>query len=378
MTAGRHTDVPVVDAAELARRVIEPDDFVADTQAFVDVRLPRSAGKASYSFIGPGVSQNADQVVNLVEPHGFNIGAASMPHGVVNNAHLHFTAEVFVCTRGRFLFTVGEHGDQQLEVGAGTIFSVPTWIFRGFENLGGDDGWLFTVLGGDDTGGILWAPHVLVSAAETGLYLAPDWSVVEANGGDPGDVVRPLTDEQLRHVDTVSDDDLLARAVTSDALVWSERALLSSVLPGHDVAVAPVIGAGLGEDRHQRAPMLMPHGFSVEWIRIAPGSTTGRHRHDDSQVLLLVSGEFELSLNDGDQRVAARPNEGSVVSVPAGAWRDLANVGTADALAVVVCGGDHPTSIEWAPEIVAAARVAGWTHDASGYLAPADLVGGDR
>ena len=38
----------IINPDDFARRVIEPTDFVADTEAFVDVRLPRSAGKASY------------------------------------------------------------------------------------------------------------------------------------------------------------------------------------------------------------------------------------------------------------------------------------------------------------------------------------------
>jgi len=94
--------VPALPAseAELAARVIEPEDFVADTEAFVDVRIERSKGKASYSFVGPGVSQNADQHISIAEPHGFNVGAATMPHGVYNNAHLHYTPEVFICYPG--------------------------------------------------------------------------------------------------------------------------------------------------------------------------------------------------------------------------------------------------------------------------------------
>ena len=160
--------VPTLDAAEFARRIIEPGAFVADRSAFVDVRLPRSAGKASYSLIGPGVSQNPDQVVNLPEAHGFHVGAASMGHGVVNNQHMHFTAEVFICARGSWRMRIGEHGQQTLDISEGTVFSVPTWVFRGFENTGPDDGWLYAVLGGDETGGIVWAPDVLAAAAETG------------------------------------------------------------------------------------------------------------------------------------------------------------------------------------------------------------------
>lgn len=34
---------------EVDRRIIPPSAFVADPSAFVDVRIPRSVGKASYS-----------------------------------------------------------------------------------------------------------------------------------------------------------------------------------------------------------------------------------------------------------------------------------------------------------------------------------------
>lgn len=366
----------VISRADLDRRIIEPSQFVADTAAFVDVRLPLSQGKASYSFIGPGVSQNADQPINLVEPHGFNIGAASMPHGRVNSQHLHFTAEVFICTRGRWKMNVGENCDQQVEIGAGDVFSVPTWVFRGFENLGDDDGWLFTVLGGDDTGGILWAPSVLRDAADTGLYLAADHSILDATAGDSvDDVVRPLTPEHLTWVRQVSDADLIAQIVQRDALRWSAKSLISHVVAGHDVALAPVIGHGMTEDRDHVAPISTPHGFSIEWMRIDPGGSTGSHRHGESQVLFVVDGDWQVSVNGGADRLDSRPAAGSVVSIPPCAWRDFANVGTSAAHALVVNGGDAPNRLEWDDAVIASARAAGWSHDASGFIAPVDLLG---
>ena len=368
----------VVAATEVDRRVIEPNDFVADTAAFVDVRLPRSQGKASYSVIGPGVTQNAEKVISLSEPHGFNIGAATMPHGVVNNPHLHFTAEVFICTRGNFAMTVGEYGEQKLAMSRGTIFSVPTWVFRGFENLGpdGPDGaWMFTVLGGDDTGGIIWAPWVLRAAAETGLHLSSNWAVVEANGSAPANAIEPFTPDQLDTIDTYSDEAIAARAVEFDALNWSSRALLSSVVHGHRCAIAPVIGAGLTEDRAHTSPVGGPHGFSVEWLRIEPGSSTGPHRHHDSQVLLLVDGEWSIEINLGADTVERRPAVSSVVSIPEGAWRNYTNIGDTVGHAVVVCGGDHPTRLEWETSLASAAATAGWGLDVSGYLAPLHLLG---
>ena len=366
----------VIDPAEFARRVIQPADFVPDTEAFVDVRLPQSAGKVSYSFIGPGVSQNDAQTVNLTEPHGFQVGAASMGRGVINNQHLHFTAEVLICTRGRWRVNIGEHAEQHLEVGPNTVFSTPNWVFRGFENIGSDDGWLFAVLGGDDTGGIIWAPDVLRDAAQTGLYLRSDYSLVDStNGEPPEDVVLPLDAELLTAVDTYSDDELAARTVKMGDLQWSASALLSSVLAGHTTELAPVIGYGLTEDRRHRTPISTPHGFSVEWLRVAPGSSTGVHRTHRSQVVLIGEGHWEVAVNRGDDTISANPVEGSVVSIPASAWRDLKNTGAADAFALVVCGSDQRAVIEWDPEIVAAAEALGWGHDAAGYLAPLALLG---
>ncbi len=378
MTAPLHqsSSEVVVDADDFARRVIEPGDFVADTAAFIDVRLERSAGKASYSFIGPGVSQNQDQTVNLDVPHGFNIGAASMAGGVVNGQHLHFTAEVFICTRGRWRFAVGEHRTQTLEIGPGTVFSIPTWVFRGFENIGDDEGWMYTVLGGDDTGGIIWAPEVLRAAAETGLHLRSDFTVIDGlDGMSANDVVQPLEPAQLTSVDRYTDSELAERAVHQADLQWSDHSLLSGTVAGHLSAMAPVIGHGMTEDRHHRSPITAAHGFSVEWLRLPVGSSTGLHRHDQNQVVIVIDGSWDIAVNRGEHALHSRPAQGSVVSINSGAWRNLSNVGDSDAHAVVVCASDQRPAIEWDPQIVDAARQAGWSRDASGYIAPVELIG---
>jgi len=369
------TESLVVTPDEFANRVIEPNQFVADTEAFVDVRIERSKGKASYSFIGPGVSQNAGQSINLAAPHGFNLGAASMPHGVINNPHLHFTAEVFICTRGSFRMTVGRHSEQFVDIGAGDVFAAPPWIFRGFENTGPDDSWVFVALGGDDTGGIIWSPDVLREAAETGLYLASDNSLIDTTtGASIDDVVAPATDAQLATVDTYTDAELeshVARAVDRE---WSDRALLSSVVDGHYTSLAPVLGFGMTEDRRHRAPIATAQGFSIEWLRVAAGQRTGAHRIAESQALLLVEGEWSIALNRDGDTIAAEPDEGSVVSIPRGAWRDFTSIGSGDALAAVVSGTDAPNRIEWDPGLVAAARDIGWVRDAAAKIAPLELL----
>ena len=367
----------IVNVDDVGRRIIEPHQFMADTEAFIDVRLPGSVGKASYSFIGPGVSQNADQIVNLTEPHGFNIGAASMPHGVVNNPHMHYTAEVFICTRGRWEMRLGQHGEQTVEIGPNTLFSVPTWIFRGFKNIGDDDGWLLTVLGGDNTGGILWAPQVLEAAALTGLYLSPVGAVLDATAGElSDDTIAPINETRLGELDQYTDAEIAERIVGPDRLNWSEVALLSSVLPGHGSAIAPVIGFGLTEDRQQRPPIWTPHGFTVEWLRLEPGASTGLHRIDQNQALFLVEGEWQVTYNRLDNQISRTVTEDTVVSIPGNCWRDLTNTGSAIATCLVVCAGDNRARVDWDPRIGNAAAEAGWGRDANGYIAPLDLLGG--
>ena len=371
----------VLGPSEFARRVIEPGDFVADRSAFVDVRLPRSAGKASYSLIGPGVSQNPEQVVNLTEAHGFHLGAASMDHGVVNNQHMHFTAEVFICTRGLWRMKIGDHGQQTLDISPGTVFSVPTWVFRGFENIGADDGWLFAVLGGNETGGIVWAPDVLRAAAETGLFLGADGTVIDVSaGGSVNGCIEPLEESELSSLDSYSDDELVARSVRFEDLVWSGRSLLSSVAgngrTGGSIELAPVIGYGMTEDRRHQPPITIPHGFSIEWLRAAPGASFGLHRLARHQAAILTEGSWEVAVNDGSSRLTARPRAGSVVSMPPGVWRDFLNVGESEARALLVCNSQERPRVEWDESLVQSAAGNGWSRDASGYLAPATLVAG--
>ncbi|MYV99672.1 hypothetical protein GT354_15515, partial [Streptomyces sp. SID3343] len=229
----------------MARRTIRRSDLVSCDQAFIDCRTPGSDRKENYSIIGPGVTQNPDQVINLREPHGYNIGAAGMPRGVTNNLHLHFTSEVFLNFRGTWRMRWGAEGEQgEYVLRDGDIASVPPWIFRGFTNEGVDDGRLFTVLGGDDTGGIIWSPAVLRDAAEHGLYLSADNTLVDTAAGeprpDPADLVVPITDEQIAALAHYSPEQMRARVATPADLVWSSRPFLCSTLTAGGAELAAV------------------------------------------------------------------------------------------------------------------------------------------
>jgi len=251
---------------ELDRRIIPPSEFVADASAFIDVRLPDSQGKLNFALIGPGVSQNPDQHVNLPDPHGFNIGLAGLPPGAVNNQHLHFTAEVFVSIGTEFEFNVDIDSGRQFLASGRFVFSLPTWIFRGFRNVGEDHALIYAVLGEDDTGGILWSPEILFRAADTGLYLRSDNTLLDTTAGDDlegVDLVPPMSEVDLADLRAVGSKELTGRLIEEDDLAWSDRALLDSSIPGHASRLAPVIGWGMTMDRNHAPPIHNPHSFTL-------------------------------------------------------------------------------------------------------------------
>ncbi|WP_404430431.1 cupin domain-containing protein [Microbacterium lacus] len=374
------TDVNV-DQTEIARRTIRKTDWAPHNAAFIDCRTPGSDRKENYAFIGGGVSQNAGQVINLTEEHGFNTGAAGMPNGISNNLHLHFTAEVFVNLGGEFRLRWGIDGKQGEYVSTdGDIISIPTWIFRGFTNEGPDDGILWTALGRDVTGGIIWGPSVLKEAESYGLYLTADNQLIDTVAGDvlPEDValITPIQQKYVDDLTTYSVEEMRGRVIQPGDRVYSRSALLCASVPGGAAELSLAIGYGMSEDRRQVPRIHEPHSFNMAWVRAAAGEGLLRHRHDKNQVLLVKSGRWAVTLN-GDPESTIEIGPSDSFSVPAGAWRTFQCLEVGDGGAgelLVVNSGDDRVYLEWAPEVVDAAREADWMIDPNGYLAPVGVM----
>jgi hypothetical protein len=367
----------VISAEQLAARVIRRSDLKSDAEAFVDVRLPGSTPKYNYQLIGPGVSQNPHSFINLKEPHGFGLGGASMPHGVTNNLHMHFTAEVFMCWAGHWRLRWGPAGEQgELAFSEGDVASLPPWIFRGFSNEGDDDGYLYTMLGRDVTGGVVWAPSILEKARQTGLVISRQNSLIDLHktpGVNPDLVMPAMPASQISKLRSYSIQEMERRVVAHDALRWNPQPLLDSVLPGGYKQMAPVIGFGLTEDRDDTPPVFNPHGFTIEWLRADAGQGLLRHRHANAQVILVKEGDWMLTLNSEANAVAVTLNSGTVVSIPASAWRSLTCVKGSGKL-LMVSGSESRTRIEWSPEVRNAAYESGWALDQNGYIAPVEVL----
>jgi mannose-6-phosphate isomerase-like protein (cupin superfamily) len=374
---GTHADKVHVTDEELAQRTIRRTALVPCDQAFIDYRTPGSDRKQNYALIGPGVSQSADQFVNLQIPHGYNVGGVAMPNGVTNSLHLHFTAEVFVVITGAYEFRWGPDGSGGPFVArAGDVISVPTWIFRGFTNVGPDENFMFTVLGQDDTGGIIWGPAVLREAERHGLYLSAGNLLIDTTSEDSlegVELIKPMPDEQIARLRSYTPEQMRQRVTTDADREFFGDALLCTAADGGAVELALVIGFGMTEHRYQEPRVRNPHGFNLAWLRAPSGHGMLRHRHDASQVLIARSGEWEVTLNEDDP-VSVRLGPSDALSVPHGAWRQFTNVSADTAEMIVINGGDGRVRLQWSPSVVAAARKQDVGYDANGYLAPWSLV----
>ncbi|MEL7175335.1 MAG: hypothetical protein AAGK28_02310 [Pseudomonadota bacterium] len=357
-------------------RHIKREDYVSCTVAFIDCKKPGSDTKENYSIIGPGVTSSDDQIINLPEAHGFNIGAAAMPHGITNNLHIHFTAEVFIVQHGEWTFRWGSNGENEVTGRKGDIVSVPTWIFRGFTNAGPDDGWLFTILGGDNTGGVIFHPEIIREAADYGLYISSDNRLIDTSRGDAvppeSERIPPMPDEDVATLRNVTRDEMMSRIVTSDARDF-RPAFVDQTLPKGGAQIAPVIGFGMTQNRDHAAPITNPHGFSAEWLRIEPGQTVGPFLLDEKMVLMMHEGQMRLEYTDGGG-ASVDVDAWDTYSVPGGVFRKLTAIGDKPVEALVVLSGDHRKRPVFAPEIVEAAQEAGLGLDAGGFVAKAALL----
>lgn len=289
---------------DMEARLVRHADLVPCLNAFVDTRNPGSEAKENFTIIGPGVSENPAQHVHIREPHGFNVGGARQPPGCVNSQHSHLTAETFYVYSGQWRFNFGKHGDDvQVDAGPGTIASVPTGMFRGFTNIGDGPGFLWVVLGGDDPGRVTWAPGVFAMAERFGLKLLANGMLVDMAAGqtvpDGAALLAPPSAAELAGMATPP------RAVVEACFVGANATGAAGALDAPGVDDAMIIGPG--------APLDWPHGFTLNRLRLADGSTA-RFQLEAAEVLFVGRGRVRVEWPDGALDLAA----GDTLSVPGG------------------------------------------------------------
>ena len=292
-------------------RIVRYIDLKPCFDAFIDTRTPGSDKKENFTIIGPGVSENPNQFVHIAEPHGFNIGGARQPPGCVNSQHSHDTAEVFFVHSGTWSFNLGEHGeDAKVTLRQGDLISIPTQLFRGFENIGDDIGYLWAILGKDNPGRVLWAPKVFEMAKEYGLVLMENGSLIDTVRGDKiPDGARPMPTtsiEQMALLHKFSKEDLRRCCIMSDeqAPVSNETGMMSRALIG------------------KTALLDWEHGFSLEHITLKPSTASQAATQNVSDVIFVHKGILTITLDDGQ---TCELRSGDTMTIPRGISRSFSN-----------------------------------------------------
>ena len=191
----------------MIERIAKFNELTPSTLPFVEGRLEGHRERKNYSIVGPGVAEDSEQSVKISKAHGYNLGAVSANPKNGSGLHSHTTAEVFLIYSGKWRFYWGVDGKNEIILSKGDIISMPTNMFRGFENAGDEEGLIFVVLGNDDPGIITWIPKVLISAKETGLALLDDNSLIDLKKNEiptGKKLLEPINNDQLQKFDNYS------------------------------------------------------------------------------------------------------------------------------------------------------------------------------
>ena len=330
----------------LRARLVRYPELRPCTNAFIDARSPGSDQKENFTIIGPGVAENPHQYVHIREPHGFNIGGARQPPRCTNSLHSHHSEEVFIIHRGTWRFFWGEHGDAgEVVLEPGDTISIPINVFRGFENIGEDAGFMFAVLGGDDPGRVHWAPQVIEKARGFGLVLLENGSLIDTTLGEAvpegGAVVHPSSREEIAYIRVPSVAEMTRNVVRHASL----RANHASPLAVTGVREAAVIGAGHTADGFASAPIATPHDFTLRQLALDAGARTPLHARDCVEVFLVHRGRIVWRNDAGD---SVELDAGDTFTVPRGMARQIEAVTAADVF--VVRGGDDPGPVQVLPD----------------------------
>jgi quercetin dioxygenase-like cupin family protein len=321
---------------ELQKRLVRYSELRPCINAFIDARSPGSDKKENFTIIGPGVAENPNQYVHIREPHGFNIGGARQPPQCTNSLHSHDTAEVFIIHQGMWRFFWGERGDAgEVVLQPGDTISIPIHIFRGFENVGRDIGFMFAVLGGDDPGRVHWAPHVIEKARSFGLILLEDGSLIDTIEGaivpEDAAVVTPSSRAEIAYIREPTLAEMTSNVVTHESLIANTQ---TGAKPA--IKDSAIIGSGQVANGISTAPISTPHGFALHHLALDAGTKTSAHTRACAEVLMVHRG-CVVWRNQLDESIEL--HAGDTFTVPRNMPRQIEAI--SDAEIFIVFGDDN-------------------------------------
>lgn len=331
---------------KLEERLIRYEDLMPCKAAFIDAKTPGSHLKDNYSIIGGGVSESKHQKVNLKELHGMCIGAAGQPPRIKNSPHSHFTAEVFMVYSSSWRFYWNNDEASEVILNPGDVISLPTNMFRGFENVGDEYGMIFSILGHDDAGGgVIWLPRVIEEAKKHGLVLLEDGKLVDTTIGETipkgMNPMMPLTPEELDTFDEYTLDLMMKHVGQVGKYTPSTYSGFPNLTPD-TLRWFDILGPTDSTEHQFQVKPGDPNGdhFNLYGLQCDNEGETGVYTRDEVEVLFVHRGEFMITCTIEGESVEYTLKNGDIFSFPVGSKRSI--TAKKYGFAYFVVGGDYP------------------------------------
>jgi len=329
--------------SNIENRIIHFTEMVPCKTAFIDTKTPGSDQKENFCLIGEGVTENPDQIVHINIPHGFNVGAARQPKGCKNSHHSHDTEEVFMIQSGTWQFTWGETGDDgQVILKQGDTISIPANMFRGFENVGDEPGFMFSILGLNESGSaghVMWAPYVFEQAKDHGLVLLEDGRLIDTSSGmnipSNGVVMKTTSQQDVESLDRPDLNAMQHCVVSADEVSSAKQGGLSRL---EGICERAIIGVANDNEGIKQAKIGWSHGFHLRDIEMQASAEIKSHRRSEEEVVIVHKGTVAVSCNNSNFTL----NEGDMFTAPIDSARSYSNNGDNAVKLWVIRRGNAP------------------------------------
>ena len=274
-------------------RLAKFKDLVPSTLPFVEGKMDGHKERKNYSIVGPGVAEDSKQFVKIAMPHSFNLGAVSAMPKNGSGLHSHTTAEVFIIYSGKWKFYWGAEGKDETILSTGDIISMPTNMFRAFENVGDEEGLIFVVLGGDDPGIITWVPSVLEKAKKTGMALLNDNSLIDLSLNEipkGKTILKPISEEEIKKFDNYKLDQL-------EKFICKNNENSKQVNKVNDNFYLIQILGNKFENKEYAPLINQDTGFNLSILKCKIGQITNL-KFEKPTILFSRTGKWEIMIDD--------------------------------------------------------------------------------
>ena len=282
-------------------------ELVPSSLPFVEGKLEGHKERKNYSIVGPGVAEDSKQFIKIPKPHSFNLGAVSAMPKNGSGLHSHTTAEVFLIFSGKWKFYWGADGKHSTILNAGDIISMPTNMFRGFENAGDKEGLIFVVLGKDDPGIITWVPDVLNKAKKTGMALLDDNSLIDLSNEkmpEGKNLLKPINEEKIKTFDNYTESEFNAFISKNNERLKSEFKL------DNGFVCAQIIGNNF-QNKINEPAIKHNTGFNLNILKAKKGMIE-KLNFEKPTVMFSQKGNWIITIDDTEITLGSK----DTISIP--------------------------------------------------------------